>query len=151
MIDRFQELMRELGLEYGTQLHLDPLGACKLQIGERLFVQLECDTYQENLLAATFICNIPPGKFRENILKDALKANGPFPKDGTLAYSDRSNELVLFSYLRLASLNGKKLAEFLSAFLNKADNWRVGIETGHTSHLASLSPKPSTSIFDLKH
>lgn len=142
MIDRFEELLNELGEEYGLSLHPDRKGACKLKINETIHIQIECDAHQENLLAATFICDIPPGKYRENILKDALKANGPFPKNGTLAYSDRNNKLVLFSYLRMSNLTGKKLAEFLATFLDKANNWRIGVETGHTAHLVTTTTKP---------
>src|SRR5277367_5219942 len=110
MIDRFEELLNELSTELATPLHTDRKGACKLKINETFHVQLECDAHQENLLVATFICDVPPGKYRENILRDALKANWPFPKNGTLAYSDRNNKLVLFSNFQLANMNGKKLA-----------------------------------------
>lgn len=150
MIDRFEELLNELGVELGITLHPDRKGACKLKINETSHIQIECDAHQENLLVATFICDIPPGKFRENILKDALKSNGPFPVNGTLAYSDRNNKLVLFSYFRFGSLTGKKLAEFLAAFVDKANNWRIGVETGHTSHLISPSLKPPSGMFGMK-
>lgn len=150
MIDRLEELLNELGAELGTTLHPDKKGACKLKINETLHVQMECDAHQENLLVATFICDIPPGKYRENILKDALKANGPFPVNGMLAYSDRNNKLALFSYFRLASLTGKKLSEFLAAFVEKANHWRLGVETGHTSHLVSTSIKPESGMFGMK-
>jgi hypothetical protein len=150
MIDRFEELLNELGTEYNVTLHPDKKGACKLKVNETMHVQLECDVSQENLLVATFICDVPPGKYRENILKDALKANGPFPTNGTLAYSDRNNKLVLFSYLRMAQLTGKKLAEFLTVFLDKAGQWRAGVETGHTSHLATQQTKTTGSMFGIK-
>ncbi len=135
MTDRFEELLKELSALLGISLHPDHKGACKLVFNETLHVQLECDAALENLLIATFICDIPPGKFRENILKDALKANSPFPKIGTLAYSDRNNKLTLFTSLRLSNLTGVKLAEILSLFVDKANQWRTGVETGHTAQL----------------
>ncbi len=135
MTDPFEALLQELGAELGITLHPDRKGACKLKINETFHVQLESDGHQENLLVAAFVCDVPPGKYRENILRDALKANWPFPQNGTLAYSDRNNKLVLFSYFRIANVNGKKLAEFLTVFLDKANNWRIGVETGHTAHL----------------
>ncbi len=150
MIDRFEDLLRELSVELGISLHPDRIGACTLKTNDDFHVQLECDAHQENLLVATFICDIPPGKFRENILKDALKSNGPFPQNGTLAYSDRNNKLALFSYLRLSNVDGHKLAEFLSSFLDKASNWRVGVETGNTAGLLSQASKPSSGLFGLK-
>jgi hypothetical protein len=135
MTDRFEELLKELSALLGIPLHPDRKGACKLVFNETLHVQLECDAALENLLIAAFICDIPPGKFRENILKDALKANSPFPKVGTLAYSERNNKLTLFTSLRISNLTGHKLAETLSLFVEKANLWRTGVETGHTAQL----------------
>ncbi len=145
MIDRFAELLKELGTELGIALHPDRIGACKLHINDQFHIQLECDAHQENLLVATFICDIPPGKYRENILKDGLKANEASLQFGTLAYSERNNKLSLFSYLSMPQLNGHQLAEFLSGFVEKASQWKIGVETGHTGHLVSHAPKPSPS------
>ncbi len=150
MVDPFEALLSELGTELGITLHPDRKGACKLKINDIFHIQLESDAHQENLLIAAFICDLPPGKYRENILRDALKANWPFAKNGTLAYSDRNNKLVLFSSLRLANLNGKKLAEFLSIFIDKANNWRIGVETGHTAHLVTAPTKSSSGLFGMK-
>jgi hypothetical protein len=150
MIDQFEQLLNELGAEYGVTLHPDKKGACKLKINEVSHVQIESDSHQENLLVATFICDIPPGKYRENILKDGLKANALLPRHAILAYSDRNNKLVLFSYLRMPNLTSQKLVEFLVAFLDKADQWRIGVETGHTSHLGTTVSKPTSGIFDMK-
>lgn len=139
MVDRFEELLRELGEQFGVPLHADKKGACKLRINEQFYVQLEYMPHQEKLLLACFICEVPPGKYRENILKDALKANGPFPINGTLAYSERNNKLVLFSYLPMITLTGQKLADHLTLFVDKAKNWRIGVESGRTAHLAESS------------
>jgi hypothetical protein len=140
MINRFDALLGELEAELGTPLYPDKIGACKLNVNEEFHVQLESDPHEENLLVATFICEIPPGKLRENILRDALKANFPFPQTGTLAYSDRNNQLTLFAYLPFAALTGRKLGEFLNLFLEKAKGWRTAVNTGQTSSLIPSAP-----------
>jgi hypothetical protein len=144
MIDRFEELLNELGAELGMSLHPDRIGVCTLNIGGEFQLRLETDTRLTNLLVATFICEIPPGKYRENILRDALKCNSPFPLHGTLAFSDKNNRLALFAYLPLPHLNGRKLAAFLPAFIDKARQWRNGVETGRTDHLIPSATKSST-------
>ena len=149
MIDRFQDLLNELGAELALTLHPDRVGACNLKTKDDFNVKLECDAHQENLLIAAFICDIPPGKARENILRDALKSNGPFPQNGAIAYSERNNKLVLFTYFRLSNLNGRKLAEFLGVFLDKASSWRIGVETGHTANLIAQASKPPSGMFGL--
>jgi hypothetical protein len=148
-MERFAELLNELSVELGVTLHPDKRGACRLKIDTASPIQLECDQKLESLLIATFICEVPPGKLRENIFKDALKANGTFPKYGILAYSDRNNQLALFAHVRLAYLTGKKLAESLLAFLEKANGWKRGVETGATAQLVTTA-KSSGSMFGLK-
>lgn len=151
MIDRFEELINELSLQIGIPLHPDKIGACTLQTKDGFEVQLECDRSQEKLLIVAFICDIPPGKLRENILKDALKANGPYPHDGTLSFSESNNKLALFAQLPFTHLSGRTLSEFLNAFLDKASQWKNGVETGHTSELiSSQTSKPSSGMFGLK-
>lgn len=149
MIDRFAELLNELGQELGATLHPDRLGACKLKINDDITIQLECDGPHEKLLVASFICDVPPGKLRENILKDALKSNAVFAETGTLGYSLRNNKLALFKYFKLSALTGKVLAEFILTFIDKIQKWRAAVESGTT---ATLAPTSSTSsgIFGLK-
>lgn len=149
MVDRFQELLNQLSVEIGLTLHPDKIGACTLKTREDFEVRLECDPRQENLLLAIFICEVPPGKFRENILKDALKSNAFFPQIGTLAYSDRNHQLTLFTFAPLPLLNGAKLAELLNAFIDKAYQWRTAVESGTTATLVATSSKSSSGMFGL--
>ncbi len=107
MIDRFEELLNQLSQEIGISLHPDKIGACTLKTNDNFDVQLECDPSQEKLLIATFLCEIPPGKFRENILKDALTANGPYPENGTLGYCQSNNQLALYISAPFTHLNGQ--------------------------------------------
>lgn len=150
MIDRFEELLKELGAEFGTSLHLDKRGACRLNVNENMTIQLECDGPHEKLLVATFICDLPPGKFRENILRDALKANGPFPENGTLGYSSKNNQLALFKYFKISETNAKTLADFLVLFAEKAGKWRQAVENGTTATLVSNASHPPSGMFGLK-
>lgn len=153
-MERFAALLDELGEELNIGLYPDQKGACLLLIDDHFRIQLECHVKPDHLLVASFLCDIPPGKFRETVLKDALKANLNSCQEGILAYSERNNQLTLFSFLPLSSLNGKVLAHFLTSFLEKGDNWIKAVRSGDTSRLA-LEGSPSTSpgggIFGLQH
>lgn len=148
-MDRFAELLIELGKLLETDLRPDVNGACKLYIHEQLQVQIEYQELQERLLMACFLAEIPPGKFRENILKDALKANWPHPTSGTLCYCQRNNRLALFEWISTINLTGQKLLGILNTFISKADKWRIAIETGQTSHLVP-TPKSQGNPFGIK-
>jgi hypothetical protein len=147
MNDRFEELLKELGKILNLSLHPDRHRACNLKINNGLEVQIEINPVKEKLLFVTLIGTIPPGKFRENLLKEALKANNQFPRTGILGYSERNNKLTLHEFLPLSEMNGEKMAKYLQQFVLKADEWKVSLETGS---IPQISPKKDTSIFGIK-
>lgn len=149
-MDAFEELIKDLGKTVDLPLHLDKNRACRLNINGQLHVQIESDITQERVLIAAFLCDIPAGKFRENVLREALKANFPLNRIGTLSYCERNNKLTLFEYLPMQNLNAQKLADYLAKFLEKADSWRVAIEGGQPSPEPTKETPTKGSIFDSK-
>lgn len=61
----FLDILYHLSHLTNLKLYPDQNGACKLLIGENIFVQLEPDFSQENLLIASIISEVSVGKFRE--------------------------------------------------------------------------------------
>jgi hypothetical protein len=134
MIDRFDEILHSLGEEFGLPLHSDRNHACAIQVKQGLIVQLESDSAQEKLLIASQIVEVPPGKFRENVLKEALKQNAlPDPRIGTFAYIGKINQLVLFQYYPFDILSAQRLAGLLGPFIQTAEKWREAISSGNTA------------------
>ncbi len=150
-MDRFEEILGEFGKLVGAPLHPDKRGACKLSVNNILHIQIEMQPEKERLLLACMICEIPPGKFRENILKDGLRTNWPYPLHGTLSYSEKNNKLCLFEYLSLENFTPQKLLDNLKAFIAKADSWRVGIEQGQTGALIPSVKKGESKTFGLQN
>lgn len=147
MIDQFHELLSNLGQQLKLSLHPDKKGACTLIIRDLFSVQIEFDPSHERILIACFVCEVPPGKLRENVLRDTLKSHYPYPENGVFGYSERNNKLSLFSYVPLNGLTGEKCAGLLSAFIDKAKKWREAVSLGTTADLVSES---SSSASDLK-
>jgi hypothetical protein len=134
MTDRFEQLLHELGPFFQLQLHTDRHNACTVRIHEALQVQLQLDQVQENLLIFSEIAEIPPGKFREQTLLQALKYNGlPDPRIGILGYVARSDVLALYQTYPISLLNGESLYGLLGPFLELAESWRKAIENGQTA------------------
>lgn len=129
-MDRFQELLWDLGELIELPLHIDKNNACKLLLDEKLEVQLEMDVDGERLLVASFISEIPPGKFRENVLKEGLKMNNMYHPFGSFAYLEKSNSLILHQYLQTDSLSREKLVEHLESFIEEAEEWRAALANG---------------------
>jgi hypothetical protein len=130
-MDRFEELLKQVGAQLDIALHLDPNRACNLNINGLFHIQIEEDVRKDALLLASFICEVPPGKFRENVLREALKSNNAYPRVGTLGYSDRNNQLALFTHISWYQLTADKFLKSFNPFLEKVDNWRLAITSGH--------------------
>ena len=139
MTGQFQNLMTELGRYFHLELRVDQSGACSLLFPHQIVIQLQLDTGGEKLFFFCKIAEIPPGKFRENVLIESLKANDmrdPIP--GILAYLNVTNHLVLYHSYPLFILNGERLSMFIINFLQMADAWRKAILSGKSS------PAPSS-------
>ncbi len=147
MKHRFQELIEELGTTLDIALHVDQLGACSMIFDEKLEVQI--DKFGEgDLLIAAFICPLPPGKFRENILLAALRANNHlYPRVGIFGYSERENQLALFQLIDMKDLTGDKIANALAEFVPAGLEWKNSIETKNAAPNEKSDPGGS-SPFD---
>ena len=79
-------LMQGLGQLLQIDLREDFNQSCTLNM-DGIKVQMELDSPGEFLLLMTFISELPPGQFRETVLKEALKVNYTVEqKIGTLSY-----------------------------------------------------------------
>lgn len=133
MITQFEELLHAIGKIFHLELQIDRQNACSIQVHPHLVIQLQLDISQENLWLFSKLIETPPGKFRENILKEAMKANAlPDPRIGVLGYLLPSNQLVLFQKYPLTILNGERLSGFLGAFLEMGESWRDAIASGQS-------------------
>ncbi len=146
MTDQFEELLQQLGKVFHLALHVDKSHACSLRLHEQITIQLQLDISQENLWIFSKLIEVPPGKFRENIFREALKANAlPDPRTGIFAYLANTNHLTLFQKYPLQILTGDRLAGLIGAFLEMADSWTKAIASGQ-----SAPPTRTTNPFGLK-
>lgn len=131
MMTPFEELLEKLSKTLSLPLAPDQNRACAIQIKKNITVQLQMDSTEEKLLIGCKIIELPPGKFRENVLKETLKANGlPDPRIGTFAYIEQINHLFLFQYYPIEILSGERLSSLLGPFIQMAESWKEAISTG---------------------
>lgn len=142
----FEQYLEELSSHLGIPLQAEKGYICKLAIDGTLRVHLEHEPEQNRILIAAFLGEIPPGKFREDLLKEGLKANHLPNRQGTFAYSGKNNNLVYFSYFfesEPSSLLGEKLSQFIAT----AKTWKKALETGQLHLIASSSSPSFPSLF----
>jgi hypothetical protein len=147
-MDRFQQLLYDLGDILELPLYSENQ-KCRLSINEELEVQLEYDASKERVLIACYCVEIPPGKFRENVLKESLKANGIFPRIGTYGYSEEKNKLALFQYVTLENQNANNFADILAQFIDRAKRVKQAVERGNPALLLEVSSNYNKSAFQL--
>lgn len=127
-MEPFAALLYDLSQIWKVDLHPDRKQLCRFNYNNELHIQLEFEEGKQRVLVATFLCDAPPGKYRELLFKASLKANFPYPRFGTLAYSERNNQLSLFYYVYLSGLDGQKFAHFLESFIQNALEWKQAVE-----------------------
>lgn len=145
-MDRFQELLWDLGEIIEVPLHADKNHACEILLDDTLTIHLEMDSHGEDLVIGSFIAELPPGRFRENVLKESLKVNATYHEFGSLAYIEKNNILILHKNLPTDELTGQKLGDFLEMFIAEAESWRSAIVDGHAApadYLKTHGDKPS--------
>lgn len=149
-MDHFALVLADLGSLIQVPLHPDHHRACCLIINGELHIQLKEDLNKDRILVGTFISEIPAGKFREKILTETLKENNLFPRMGTFSYSERNNQLALFSFVYLEKLDGEKMADFLESFIEKAFSWKTALQTGQLPQRGQILHKTGPSVFDIQ-
>ena len=148
-MDLFEELLKELSPLVGFPLHLDAHQVCCLWAGDTLKVQIE-QGKEGHILLAAFLFELGPGKFREEVFKEGLKANAQFIPGGTLSFSSKNNQLVLYHLIPREMVNAPKVFESMTALISYALQWQTALNEGKTTP-AFLATKTSLpSVFGIK-
>lgn len=138
------DLLGALLLELGRSLKIDNLhpdsnNSCLIKLVNGLQIQIELDRSAQFLVLGTDLGIVPAGKYRENLFKEALKANDmPYPLHGILAYSRKTEHLVLFEKIQITDLNGEKIAAEITPFTEKAAIWADALKRGDIPNIAQM-------------
>lgn len=127
--DAFGLLLEELAkLLKIKELHADANNSCLIKFQKGPSIQLELRHSGDFLVMGCDLGIVPPGRYRENIFREALKANGlPPPRSGDFAYSRRTDKLVLTKELSLVQLTGEQVFNHLVPFFKKAKEWQQAL------------------------
>jgi hypothetical protein len=127
----FIDLMSSLGELLDTELIPDLNQVVSIMIDEKLMVNIELSKNSEKILLGTFIVELPPGRFREDVLKFALLANHASDVNiGILSYVANHNCLALLQEIETHGIKVQTLYEELSSFVDRAEGWQNAINSG---------------------
>ena len=141
----YSELIEQLSDRLNTEIFPSPNNVVNLLIEQSIRVQIEPDDLDEFIVIGAMIEELPPGKFREHILKDALKANYLADKNpGILSYMYKNNLLMLHKKLPMGSLKVEDLINHIKGLVERAKKWKDAINEGYSCPTDEI-PKPNES------
>ncbi len=143
--DVFGVILQEIGKNLQVaDLHPDRNNSCLIKLKNGLHVQMEIDRTGQFLILGSDLGAPPPGRLREALFKEALRANGlPPPRNGIFAYSTRSEHVVIYESFNLKDLNGEKVVAVLEPFAEKAFTWKEAIAKGDIPPVHTNANRPA--------
>ncbi|CDZ80696.1 Tir chaperone protein (CesT) [Candidatus Rubidus massiliensis] len=151
-IKAFSNILNDLAPLLGIpELTLDEKNACVIEFNKEIKIQLEILKDHSGLLIATKIGTVPPGKFRENLFKEALKVNNiPPPRKGVFAFSKKNDLLILYDKVFLKNLQIDQLAKKIIKMQETAKVWKDALEKGEVPVVAGIEIPKSSGMFGLR-
>ena len=140
MNDKFTIFLQNLSPLIGTPLLPEKGRLCRLNINHSFDIQIQWEENKNRLLFGSFFAEIPPGKFRENALKSALKYNALYPRLGNLSYTKKGNLLLFFTYLY--GLDPEKAGNLLAALIEEITTWKTALDTGNLPYAKEEKMSP---------
>ncbi len=139
----FEECIQALSNILGITLQAEQGSRCKLK-AEEISVQLDYLEPKKNLVMTSFLAEVPPGTFREEVFIAALKDNAQQGTLGVFAYSDVTGQIALQLFLAI-STQPERLAETLKQFIEKAIIWKNAIAGGNLRLVSQSAPSSGPS------
>lgn len=128
MATQFEKLLADLSEFLQMEIKPDKKGAVALTFREH-FVQIESDPEQEYVTLFSPIGEVPEGRYREDILEQALRSNGfPPPNRGILCLGKKNSMLYIFDKIPLASASREQLLSTLPPILEKVKLWKEALK-----------------------
>jgi hypothetical protein len=153
-MDSFASLIAEMGKLMQMALKPDHNNCCLIDFPkDNMDIQLEMEQGTDLLIIGSNISKIPPGRYRQNLFEQALKANNlEIPRGGILAFSPKSDMMVLFLKIPTKDLTAQAAVGLLPPFKEKFLRWREAISKNETPPLIGVisTKQTSSGMFGLR-
>ena len=128
--DVMEQLIEKLGEILGVEeLHIDANNTCLMKLRSGVKIQVEVDPENRFVIIGTNLGNIGAGKYREDMLRQALIANGlGYPRNGILSYSRQASCIVMFERIPVKEATATEIADLIPAFDAKATVWQEALQ-----------------------
>jgi hypothetical protein len=140
---RFESILKDLEPFFHCRLEPDQNNACLIKLNNAggIEIQLELDRSGDHLLMGCRVGPIPPGRYRENVFKEALKSNHLYPHSRNIfGYSRKSDLLIVYALCPINETNSEKIIEILPPFIHQARTWTEALNRGEVPSFLTTSP-----------
>lgn len=144
-MDRFSQILYDLGQEIDTDLYSDANRICELNYNDEFSLQLQFDEIKNQLIIASSVAEVPAGKYREKLFETTLIYNSIYPRIGTFGYLEKENTLVFFDQKNAVDLTGKNLSQYLEIFIEEIKIWRDSIKGGRSLPISKPPKSPPST------
>lgn len=129
--DRFGAILEELGTTLNLKLAPDSHGACHIRFPDKIELHMEPNSTNEFLNILIELGSPGDGKYKENVFREALKANGLLQRRvGTFCYGKKNDSLILHEVIAFEDIHGQMLADIVQSLLSKARSWKDSLSRG---------------------
>lgn len=144
-LHNLQSLLKELGEKIGIP-NLEPTSNNNLTLTLKgnNDVVLQQHKTQPYLIISFEIAEIPAGRYRENILREALKFNGLNQlHKGVFAFSKKNQKLFLFEMLPLEEISADQVNTIMQSLSEKVTVWKEALQRGDIPNIGNTSQAQS--------
>jgi Tir chaperone protein (CesT) family len=143
---QFGAILKEFEAFLKCPLEPDLNDSCLIKMKKMgISIQLEMDRYGK-LLIGCRVGALPMSRFRENMIKQALKSNeATLPSTGIFGFSHKSSQLILFLHLNPDTLTNDQILAVMPPFIAKAKLWADAIAKGEIPSIDLSTSKSSPS------
>jgi hypothetical protein len=142
-------LMEDLVKSLGLNMEIEDSTSYTLSLGRRS-VELEMDDEGKFVIVSAILGKIPPGKYRQDVLEQALKSNGyPPPVFGYLGFDKDTEMLVLHKQFHISKVSKDELLEKLPGLVEMAKNWDQAISSSTVPIASKPDPSQAPNILEI--
>ncbi len=143
----FEMLIEELGTILEIPLKAEEEIFCKINAEDIIQVQLE--HREEKVSIVSFLTEIPPGAFREDVLVQALKYNYNEDTQEFFSYISKQGSLALELDLP-ETISAADLSDHLKRFILIGKTWKAAIDAGDLNSISKPVISSLVSPLNLK-
>lgn len=127
---QLDSILKDFESFFKCRLEADKNNSCLINMGIGVSIQMELNRSGQ-LLIGSPIAVLPGGRFQDDVLKEAMKANGFYPPfSGIFGFRPASNTLFLYLLVEPHRLNEDKINQLLTPFIAKAKKWKDALDKG---------------------